>query len=51
MGKVSEYIRFLNSDEIPLIRDLSFMTLTERDKKVRAEYRKGLKEIQKLKAK
>ena len=51
MGKLSEYVRFLNSEDIPLVRDLFFMSLTDREKKVRAAYRKELKETLALKGK
>jgi hypothetical protein len=48
MGRVTEFIEFINADEIPNDEEMNFMyshiTKTEKLKKIRKEYRKKVKE-------
>tara|TARA_R100000315_G_C5094935_1_gene54503 strand:- start:35 stop:205 length:171 start_codon:yes stop_codon:yes gene_type:complete len=48
MGRVTEFIEFINADEIPTDEEMNFMyshiTKTEKLKKIRKEYRKKVKE-------
>ena len=49
MGRVTEFIEFINADEIPTDEEMQFMysyiTKTEEIKKIRKKYRKKQKEI------
>ena len=51
MGRVTEFIEFINADEIPTDEEMQFMysyiTKTEEIKKIRKKYRKKQKEINK----
>ena len=55
MGRVTEFIAFINAEKIPDKEEMSFMysylTKTEKLKKTRKEYRKKINAKQKSKAK